>query len=132
MTPLTIGLLLMTPLVWFILAICLWTQTEDLTHEMASWEPIENVLKDYYGYESTDDVPHGLRAVINDWRDTIVESEIQRAREEERTRWEAIYAWLMGASITDDFKERQDGEGAYWWRKELAERVRRIIEDKEI
>lgn len=45
----------------------------------------------------------------------------------ERDRWEQIYAWLNGSSLTDLFPERKSGEGAYWWRKPLRERVERII-----
>lgn len=30
--------------------------------------------------------------------------------------------WALGAG--DDFPERQKGQGAYWWRKELAKRAR--------
>jgi hypothetical protein len=31
-----------------------------------------------------------------------------------------IFAWLLGYT---DFRQREPGEGAYWWRKELRQRM---------
>src|SRR3990167_4864541 len=41
----------------------------------------------------------------------------ERAREED----EKIFGWLLGGE--GDFRAREDGEGAYWWRKELMDRL---------
>jgi hypothetical protein len=58
---------------------------------------------------------------------TSYQKGLQEGIKMERDRWEQIYAWLNGSSITDLFPERKSGEGAYWWRKPLRERVERII-----
>lgn len=34
-----------------------------------------------------------------------------------------IFRWLLGYT---DFRQREEGEGAYWWRKELRERLKAI------
>jgi hypothetical protein len=31
-----------------------------------------------------------------------------------------IFEWLLGYT---DFRQREQGEGAYWWRKELRKRI---------
>jgi hypothetical protein len=35
-----------------------------------------------------------------------------------------IFQWLMGAN--GEFPHREQGEGAYWWRKELRRRLEAI------
>lgn len=39
----------------------------------------------------------------------------------ERDGLEAALNWALGCK--KDFRQRAEGEGAYWWRKELAERA---------
>lgn len=34
-----------------------------------------------------------------------------------------IFRWLLGY---ENFPERKEGEGAYWWRKELRERLKKL------
>ena len=46
--------------------------------------------------------------------------EIQRLRSQLATAREAL-RWALGEG--DDFRERREWEGAYWWRKELSERA---------
>lgn len=47
-------------------------------------------------------------------------AEFTRDSEQIRVLREAI-AWALGEN--DDFRAREPGEGAYWWRKELRERA---------
>ncbi len=39
-----------------------------------------------------------------------------------------LFAWLLGKS--EEFPERQDGQGLYWWRTELRKRIA-VIDDKQ-
>ena len=51
-------------------------------------------------------------------------AEVRRETLEERdNQWEQVIAWLDGSLLTDPFPQRQEGEGAYWWRKPLREKV---------
>ena len=39
----------------------------------------------------------------------------------ELDRLKNVFAWLLG--VEDDFPERQDGGGLYWWREELRKKL---------
>lgn len=47
-------------------------------------------------------------------------AEVKRLTEEKEGLEKALN-WALG--VAGDFRLREDGEGAYWWRKELAERA---------
>jgi hypothetical protein len=44
-------------------------------------------------------------------------------RDADLARLQDAITWAMGAHPTDEFRPREPGEGAYWWRKELRERA---------
>ena len=47
------------------------------------------------------------------------------AQRERVLELEAAVLWALGYEVEDgDFRERRKGEGAYWWRNELAERAK--------
>lgn len=49
----------------------------------------------------------------------IKDAELTTLRAENERLREAI-SWALGET---DFRPRKEGEGAYWWRKELRERA---------
>lgn len=70
-----------------------------------------------------------LRLEVNDRiADDIaakVEPVITALRQAGKMREALLWAYGMG----DDFPDRQPGEGAFWWRSELADRAPFLIEE---
>lgn len=55
----------------------------------------------------------------------------EAGRTAERARVREIFLWLLGYS---DFPERKLGDGTYWWRKELRQKLKAIdlLEDLKV
>lgn len=49
----------------------------------------------------------------------------QQGREEERERYAGIFSWLLGLA-PEGFPERQEGEGAYYWRSHLRQKLEKL------
>lgn len=54
---------------------------------------------------------------------TKQKEEIVKSYEGRERRYKKIFRWLQGYS---DFPERKEGDGAYWWRKELRQKLDKL------
>ena len=61
---------------------------------------------------------------LRDCIDSLISSTYQKGLEEggrkTESKYRAIFEWLDGLT---DFPERKEGEGAYYWRKHLREKI---------
>lgn len=63
-----------------------------------------------------------IEAVNPEMDDLREEVETLRAMSYERSRFFDAIVWALGMA-REGFRERQEGQGAYWWRSELRRRA---------
>lgn len=67
------------------------------------------------------DMAAGRNSHMKYFVEGVMIAHIAALTREPNQRLQDAIAWALGAK--DDFQPRQDGDGPYWWRKELAERA---------